>query len=269
MIPELPPEQRVERAPSQPITSAVGEPSALAVLRNRPFLLLWLSQAATQIGGNMVIFGLTFIIFSSTNSSAAVSGLLLTFLVPSVLFSAVAGVYVDRLDRRRILVVTAEFSVQGQQQMQGKFREGMIEIALLTLMVVALVLSLRILRSGAGLPGPLVEDLERQRIALLLVSLGRHAADLRQHRQLAVAMNELHRHVEVEQTLERFPGHRTRHHVAPNHDLIDARLVNLLKHRLQRRSVGMNVIQRGDPHRDTIPPIPCGLQAHARAHRRR
>ena len=54
----------------------------------------------------MVIFGLTFIIFSSTNSSAAVSGLLLTFLVPSVLFSAVAGVYVDRLDRRRILVVT-------------------------------------------------------------------------------------------------------------------------------------------------------------------
>ncbi len=106
MIPELPPEQRVERAPSQPITSAVGEPSALAVLRNRPFLLLWLSQAATQIGGNMVIFGLTFIIFSSTNSSAAVSGLLLTFLVPSVLFSAVAGVYVDRLDRRRILVVT-------------------------------------------------------------------------------------------------------------------------------------------------------------------
>jgi len=106
VIPELPPEQRVERAPSQPITSAVGEPSALAVLRNRPFLLLWLSQAATQIGGNMVIFGLTFIIFSSTNSSAAVSGLLLTFLVPSVLFSAVAGVYVDRLDRRRILVVT-------------------------------------------------------------------------------------------------------------------------------------------------------------------
>ena len=106
MIPELPPEQRVERAHSQPITSAVGEPSALAVLRNRPVLLLWLSQAATQIGGNMVIFGLTFIIFSSTNSSAAVSGLLLTFLVPSVLFSAVAGVYVDRLDRRRILVIT-------------------------------------------------------------------------------------------------------------------------------------------------------------------
>ena len=77
--------------------------SALEVLKNRPFLLLWLAQAATQIGGNMVIYGLTVIIFSSDQSNAAVSLLLLTFLVPAVMFSAVAGVYVDRLDRRSIL----------------------------------------------------------------------------------------------------------------------------------------------------------------------
>ena len=44
----------------------------------------------------MVIYGLTVIIFSATQSNAAVSVLLLTFLVPAVLFSAVAGVYVDR-----------------------------------------------------------------------------------------------------------------------------------------------------------------------------
>ena len=81
--------------------------SVLAVLGNRPFLLLWLSQVATQVGGNMVLFGLTVIVFEATNhSSAAVSLLLLTFLVPAVLFSAVAGVYVDRLDGRLILVVT-------------------------------------------------------------------------------------------------------------------------------------------------------------------
>jgi len=46
---------------------------------------------------------------------------------------------------RRILVVTAEFSVQDQGE--GKFREGMIEIALLTLMVVALVGALLMLRT--------------------------------------------------------------------------------------------------------------------------
>ncbi len=80
--------------------------SALEVFRNRPFLLLWLSQAFTQIGGNMVIYGLTVIILQATSSNTAVSFLILTFLGPAVLFSAVAGVYVDRLDKRLVLVVT-------------------------------------------------------------------------------------------------------------------------------------------------------------------
>lgn len=46
---------------------------------------------------------------------------------------------------RRILVVTAEFSVKGEEQ-SVRFREGMIEIGLLTIMVVALVASLLMLR---------------------------------------------------------------------------------------------------------------------------
>lgn len=79
---------------------------ALDVFRNRPFLLLWLAQAATQIGGNMVIFGLTVIIAKSTGSTTAVSALILTFLLPAVLFSALAGVFVDRLDRRLVLIFT-------------------------------------------------------------------------------------------------------------------------------------------------------------------
>jgi len=79
---------------------------ALAVLRNRSFLLLWLSQAATQIGGNMVLYGLTVIVLETTASNAAVSGLILTFLVPAVLLSALAGVYVDRFDARSVLWVT-------------------------------------------------------------------------------------------------------------------------------------------------------------------
>jgi len=78
---------------------------ALAVFRNPSFLRLWLSQAATQIGGNMVLFGLT-VIVSETQSNTAVSLLILSFLVPAVLFSAVAGVYVDRVDRRLVLIAT-------------------------------------------------------------------------------------------------------------------------------------------------------------------
>jgi len=49
---------------------------------------------------------------------------------------------------RRILVVTAEFSVKGEANPE-KFKEGMLEIALLTFMVLALVGSLLMLR-GKG-----------------------------------------------------------------------------------------------------------------------
>ena len=86
---------------TDPIASGSG-----SVFRNAAFLRLWLSQAATQIGGNMVLYGLTVIVVSSTGSNTAVSLLILSFLVPAVLFSAVAGVYVDRIDRRLILIAT-------------------------------------------------------------------------------------------------------------------------------------------------------------------
>jgi MFS family permease len=83
-----------------------GPGGALAVFRNGPFLRLWLSQAATQIGGNMVLFGLTVIVVDSTKLNTAVALLILSFLVPAVVFSAVAGVYVDQIDRRLILIAT-------------------------------------------------------------------------------------------------------------------------------------------------------------------
>jgi MFS family permease len=86
-------------------TLAASPDGALAAFRNPSFLRLWLSQAATQIGGNMVLFGLTVIVVE-TQPNAAVSLLILSFLVPAVLFSAVAGVYVDRIDRRLVLIAT-------------------------------------------------------------------------------------------------------------------------------------------------------------------
>jgi MFS family permease len=85
----------------------VADPgSAFAVFRHGPFLRLWLAQAVTQIGGNMVLFALIVIVRDATGSNTANALLILTFLVPAVLLSAVAGVYVDRIDRRLILIGT-------------------------------------------------------------------------------------------------------------------------------------------------------------------
>ncbi|MGD0017626.1 MAG: MFS transporter [Candidatus Limnocylindrales bacterium] len=97
-------------APTSTSTAAAVEPDqesgARAVLRNRPFLLLWLAQLSTQVGGNMVIYGLTILITTKYASATAVSALLLSFLVPAIVFSAIAGVFVDRVDKRHILLVT-------------------------------------------------------------------------------------------------------------------------------------------------------------------
>jgi MFS family permease len=76
------------------------------VLHNRRFLALWLAQVASQIGGNMVLFGLTIMVADISGTNTSVSLLLLSFLVPAVLFSAPAGVFVDRIDRRTVLIAT-------------------------------------------------------------------------------------------------------------------------------------------------------------------
>ena len=104
--PVVPSRVGTEPTPSDPTTPEPDEAGPLAVFRNGGFLRLWLSQASTQIGGNMVLYGLTVIVVNSTSSNTAVGILILSFLVPAVLFSAVAGVYVDRIDRRHILIAT-------------------------------------------------------------------------------------------------------------------------------------------------------------------
>ena len=91
------------------VSSAVASPETggIAVLRNRPFLLLWLAQLATQVGGNMVMLGLLVMITSTySGSKIAISVLLLCFLAPAIVFSAIAGVFVDRSDKRLVLVGT-------------------------------------------------------------------------------------------------------------------------------------------------------------------
>lgn len=74
------------------------------VLANPKFLLIYLAQILTQVGGNMVLYGLTIEVFHLTGQSTSVGLLLLTFLVPAVIFGAIAGVYSDQFDRRLILV---------------------------------------------------------------------------------------------------------------------------------------------------------------------
>ena len=78
---------------------------ARPILRDPTFARLWFIQASTQVGGNMALYALTILVFSTTRSNAAVSALVMSFLIPTILLSAIAGVLVDRWDVRRALIV--------------------------------------------------------------------------------------------------------------------------------------------------------------------
>jgi MFS family permease len=76
------------------------------VFRNRSFVLLWSAQLLSQLASNMVLAALMATIVSTTGSNTANAVLILTFLVPAVVFSAVAGVFVERSDARLIMLAS-------------------------------------------------------------------------------------------------------------------------------------------------------------------
>lgn len=76
------------------------------VLRIKPFFFLMLSEFFSQIAFNMQHFIIIFIIYELTLSNTAVSGVILSFIIPAVVFSFLAGVYVDRWNKKRVLLLT-------------------------------------------------------------------------------------------------------------------------------------------------------------------
>jgi len=78
--------------------------------RNRPFLLMLGSTVVSTLGdwgGFLAIIALTSEIMGPTRSAAfAVSGVMVARVLPSLLIGPVAGVFVDRWNRKRVLVFT-------------------------------------------------------------------------------------------------------------------------------------------------------------------
>lgn len=78
----------------------------LQALKSKPFLYLWLSEVFSQIAVNMMNFILILVAFSLTNSNTAVSGIVLSFTIPAIIFGILAGVYVDRWNKKKVLFLT-------------------------------------------------------------------------------------------------------------------------------------------------------------------
>jgi MFS family permease len=100
-------------APAMPSALPVGRIRRLGqvVFINRDFALLWWGQAISSVGDYawdtaLVLWIASYLTAGQSWSPLAVSGVLLAAAIPQIVAGPIAGVFVDRWDKRRTMVIT-------------------------------------------------------------------------------------------------------------------------------------------------------------------
>jgi MFS family permease len=88
---------------SQPVEQT---PKAKSPLSIPNFRNLWIGQTISQIGDGLTNLAVLIVINSLTGSTAAVATMTIAIALPQLLFGLLAGVFVDRWDRKRIMIVS-------------------------------------------------------------------------------------------------------------------------------------------------------------------
>jgi MFS family permease len=76
----------------------------LALLRRRDFALLWLGGLVSVTGDWVLRAALPYFVYEQTGSTVATAGMIAAALAPGIVLGSVAGVFVDRWNRKRVLV---------------------------------------------------------------------------------------------------------------------------------------------------------------------
>lgn len=84
--------------------SASASLSPFAVFRNRNFSLLWTGQLISTMGSALTSIAASIYIFRLTDSALSVGLMLMATAAPSLLVGLFAGVFVDRYDRKTIMI---------------------------------------------------------------------------------------------------------------------------------------------------------------------
>lgn len=76
------------------------------LLRIREFRLVWLGQLVSEAGDGLTSLTLLLLVNALTGSTAALAGMAIVLAIPPLTIGLVAGTYVDRFDRRRIMLAS-------------------------------------------------------------------------------------------------------------------------------------------------------------------
>jgi len=81
-----------------------SELNARGVLAIRDFRFVWVAQMISDLGDGLTNLALLLVVNALTGSTAALALMAIVLAVPPVTIGLLAGVYVDRLDRRRVML---------------------------------------------------------------------------------------------------------------------------------------------------------------------
>lgn len=76
------------------------------LVRNRNYRFTWMGQIVSEVGDHFNNIAVLSLAMDETHSGAAVAGLMFSRAVPAVLAGPLAGVMLDRFDRRRIMIAS-------------------------------------------------------------------------------------------------------------------------------------------------------------------
>ena len=89
------------------MTQAAAAPASMfAIFRKRNFTLMWTAQLVSTIGSALTDLAAGILVFRLTGSALAVGLTLMVTAIPTLVVGLVAGVFVDRFDRKRILLAS-------------------------------------------------------------------------------------------------------------------------------------------------------------------
>ncbi len=77
----------------------------LAVLRQRDFSFLWFGGVLSVVGDYFLFIALPFFVYERTGSALATGAMFAAETLPRLLFGSLAGVFVDRWDRKKTMIV--------------------------------------------------------------------------------------------------------------------------------------------------------------------
>ncbi|HYX10756.1 MAG TPA: MFS transporter, partial [Candidatus Acidoferrum sp.] len=98
-------ESAAPSAPPDDQAPAGPRPSTFSVFRKRDFRLLWSAQLVSTVGTALTDLAAGILVFRITNSALSVGLMFVATSVPTLIIGLIAGVFVDRYDRRKIMVV--------------------------------------------------------------------------------------------------------------------------------------------------------------------